>query len=1026
MAGNHLPSDMVLAYKRYKRDTEAVAGWLAEKATQLGYVAATSTSLPKQPKLKGRARKLARDAAKQAASPPIEPKYSYAVKTTEFVGMASKIVNARPKIILSRPLRAIWERAIRVRRDFSAWFKSRDSIDPLADEKHSHFTTVLEAALEILKPCYEQLKTPQPESKVKQESEETNLEQLNNMFQHLDVEDTTSDEEPDQAESTVPKPVPSVAPRAQIDFDDEEAEAEFLFAIWSFLQDVTAVRVYVACNWQLYSAGTVELMQAASVTNLAVDLVRRAEADFEATLQRPPKYPASKFPTGSLPFLIFKLHLPAANGGRALDFDPDQASTIIICGCEICDMLMYMPWVMAKNYIEVLQEIPPTFPTSNNDFRVETPGFYPASVPRSEYYHAKNPSQKAETQLHEIFPTCCMLSLMLRRGFVEDEILHAARHILENHNVPLWVSFAFQVQLDIQRLDSLKSIPAFKDLKEAYAETKSRHKEHRKWSQPLGLEIWDQSSEDHVHSIVKEFGAWIEGTRCGLADQREINSRLAQGDDIAAALNNSGRVPLLELFPLTCGTMKTEMTLEWHVLGLRLVNNAGHVIMLCHLYNALRSINDEAPTWPDMELLIRNQDPARIFVGTRPNNLEDAYKRIFLAMGMSAGSLARDSSGMTFKKKNAKRHEYQKAPIAGNLFDRWMGKESRKVDEAAYHLQQMLSDGKYKHDLLHKLFVLGRSESDDGKALSKLVLLNTKMVRTLVSLSHGFTAEMPAFMFDYFSMQRQCFSIFQQLREAYRTRLEKHDGPFSKQADKTNNPVSLTLSVIGSARDVEQMTRNMRSNKAENKARGPALAKHIKSQLVGFTDENSQDLVDEVLQLTKQGRAAEVLQKYMDISEHAMARNTFQPMLATLQKFLNAGDGDREIRKLRRRVRDTSYGIFLFRNASLQALYGSQPSDAWKDIAISEDHTKSVLSCGADEPALVVLTILCLRQKKVMCGEGEDSHEASLLRDFSASELEKYAASRRRKPKPAEAPEVKEDWEKIADIYGKEGRDAKH
>ncbi|KAK5196431.1 hypothetical protein LTR92_003976 [Exophiala xenobiotica] len=418
--------------------------------------------------------------------------------------------------------------------------------------------------------------------------------------------------------------------------------------------------------------------------------------------------------------------------------------------------------------------------------------------------------------------------------------------------------------------------------------------------------------------------------------------------------------------------------------------------MLCHLYNALRSVHDEAPKWPDMELLIRNQDPARIFVGTRPNNLEDAYKRIFLAMGMSAGSLARDSSGMTFKRQNAKRHEYQKAPIAGNLFDRWMGKESRKVDEAAYHLQEMLSDGKYKHDLLHKLFVLPRSESDNGKALSKLVLLNTKMVRTL------------------------------QPREAYRTRLEKHDGPFSKQADKTNNPVSLTLSVIGSARDVEQMTRNMRSNKAENKARGPALAKHIKSQLVGFTDEDSQDVVDEVIQLTKQGRAAEVLQKYMDISELAMARNTFQPMLATLQKFLNAGDGDREIRKLRRRVRDTSYGIFLFRNASLQALYGSQPSDAWKDIAISEDHTKSVLSCGADEPALVVLTILSLRQKKVMCGEGEDSHEASLLRDFSASELGKYAASRRRKPKTAEATEVKEDWEKIADIYGKEGRDAKY
>ena len=67
----------------------------------------------------------------------------------------------------------------------------------------------------------------------------------------------------------------------------------------------------------------------ASVTNLAVDLVRRAEADFETILRRPRKYPVAKYPTGSLPFLIFKLHLPYQNGGT-LDFNPDEPHAIII------------------------------------------------------------------------------------------------------------------------------------------------------------------------------------------------------------------------------------------------------------------------------------------------------------------------------------------------------------------------------------------------------------------------------------------------------------------------------------------------------------------------------------------------------------------------------------------------------------------------------------------------------------------------------------------------------------------------
>lgn len=377
---------MVLAYKQYKQDTETVAGWLAEKAAGCGY----KPSMPStsEPKLKGRARKLARDAAKQTGtSQPAKRKY--AVKTTEFLEMAQQIVKARPKVVLNRSIHVIWQRTIRTRRQFGAWFRAKDATSTLSDEKHSHFATILETALNVLKPCFQPVTKPASAAVPKQESNVTTpLQQVNNMFQHLELEDTSLEEEvmTDKTNSNGHNNGSASAPfRAQIDFDDQETEDEFLFAIWSFLHDVQAVRIYIASTWQLYSTGNLELMQAASVTNLAIDLIRRAEADFESTLQRPSKYPAAEYPTGSLPFIIFKLHLPQANGGMPLDIDPDIPRSIIICGCGICDFVLYVPWAMAKCYVGVLKSSPPTFPTVQNDFAVQVPPF-----PRCQTYRVSH------------------------------------------------------------------------------------------------------------------------------------------------------------------------------------------------------------------------------------------------------------------------------------------------------------------------------------------------------------------------------------------------------------------------------------------------------------------------------------------------------------------------------------------------------------------------------------------------------------------------------------------------------------
>jgi hypothetical protein len=46
--------------------------------------------------------------------------------------------------------------------------------------------------------------------------------------------------------------------------------------------------------WQLYRVGKMDLIVASLATNIAIDFVRQAEAEFEDTVVRPKKYPASK------------------------------------------------------------------------------------------------------------------------------------------------------------------------------------------------------------------------------------------------------------------------------------------------------------------------------------------------------------------------------------------------------------------------------------------------------------------------------------------------------------------------------------------------------------------------------------------------------------------------------------------------------------------------------------------------------------------------------------------------------------
>ena len=161
-----LPPILHSSYKTYKEDTKAIATWLAVNAKRCGYSddlldclgaanSAKATQAP--PRLKGKARKKAQNAIKEASSTSSAPiavsskseTPTYIIKVKEFVSLAEYIVACtKPLIQVPTSLVKALDRAILLRKNFG----SETGASNISDEGHAYFRGILEKTREVLKP----------------------------------------------------------------------------------------------------------------------------------------------------------------------------------------------------------------------------------------------------------------------------------------------------------------------------------------------------------------------------------------------------------------------------------------------------------------------------------------------------------------------------------------------------------------------------------------------------------------------------------------------------------------------------------------------------------------------------------------------------------------------------------------------------------------------------------------------------------------------------------------------------------
>ena len=620
------PTEILTTYRQYKRDTESIAGWLADNALKCGFKLAGAATAS-GPRLKGKARKQAQASRSQQ---------SHTVKVSELIGMADTIIKHKPTPHVPKVLGSLFQRAIDARRDCSHWYQHHGNGDKYSNRRHQHFTNVLQDVWEALRPFQgSQTKwtgAAEPNKKERKNNNDTASDYVNR-FAGLQVQNILSPDL-DGAEKSIPKvslELPNIAP-AVIEKEEDDIEADFFFAIYSFLCDVKKLRRTVQHYWSDYASGKMELTVASMLTNIVIILVRRAEQALELCIQRPNAYPASQFPVWTFPILFMcRQHQPSSET-RAIGIQ-DFVRPPRWPADDLNENASLSMWPVYNSVKSVLSDFD----------EKDDPG------PRCKAISAGNTwllapcefkdSEKAVLlRLRELLPSFRLTAVVkISSSLGKDEISLGISKIFQSRTLPIWAIFGIQVLIDTQDIlkDATSSLKPLEELQSHTFGMLGSKKLFERENNPFG-----KAAKDHPCSKL-----WVND---GLEDLRYIalddglrsyvRTMLVTAEEPKHIITSLDCMQedyyYLRNHPLHCGLLKYCSIVSSHCAGICFEKQWQGLASLVHVYAACRRVHPNDPVWPDMELFLQNQNVNHLFIGGIPKSSSEAFRKLNLAFGM--------------------------------------------------------------------------------------------------------------------------------------------------------------------------------------------------------------------------------------------------------------------------------------------------------------------------------------------------------------------------------------------------------
>ncbi|RAK78531.1 uncharacterized protein BO72DRAFT_467795 [Aspergillus fijiensis CBS 313.89] len=688
-----LPDFLQSSYARYKTDTNTFATWLLETASKKG----------------------------DSDAEPVQ----YSATTKDLQKFAEVVAGSAlpvPKSVL-----ALAKRAVKLRKAATSWFLGQG--DSANNKRHAHFITALEQICETLEWKTNQSST-KPDANKQPQADDVDADQFLNRFAVLTVE------EPKDTASS--QPTPAVSKKlVKVTVDEEEDEDEdaadsylsqLFFKTLCLLQDLDNMRKFISITWAEYHEKKINLMNAAVVTDSALqltqDLVKEVEADWRTSLSgRKGNVQTVVYTLAALSRGIFAP--PSMEVG--LPYNENLADTAEWC---------YLPTkILLESFANVLQ--------ANHQpvFRKGHFGIYDPKADRGRMSLGQKFNED-KIILLSILPEFCMFDTFGIHLPAEDSITRGLVEFAKTKKVGLWLCFAAQVFLDVHHAMRHSTLGAFGDLRMSGLRIQKTIDEYLQLSkthpQP---KFWPKEGDEEIRSISSTVDAWIKGDV--FFDVRALSK-----------LDRVGTPPekhaLLSQHALLCGLVLFHLNIRMQRVGQELVTRCHDVQQLAFLHNlVINGAMHKDLRWPDIDAFVKIHGESHIFVGARPKNASESLNRLELATGISSAThFARDSRGSgPFHKPDGKNARMLKptTTVANFILDELAQKSKLESSSSKKELQQ-----RAKPELM---LTRQWSNSHIIDTLQPLAFLKTKLFE-----------EEPMILYNYFGMHKRSLELLRLIR----------------------------------------------------------------------------------------------------------------------------------------------------------------------------------------------------------------------------------------------------------------------
>ncbi|KAL4744107.1 hypothetical protein BDV11DRAFT_201525 [Aspergillus similis] len=624
-----LPEFLQGSYARYKADTNTFATWLLETANRCGYQ--PSSLLASVPTTK-------------TDTDPLH----YSVTTKDLQKLAEVIASSAltvPKSVLT-----IAKRAIKLRKVVTSWFLGQG--DPTNNKRHAHFITALEQICETLE--WKTNRAPRPDAKQppptpEAPSDDADANRFLNKFAVLTVEEP---QDTAQTEST-PAESKKIVKVTVVEEDDNETADSYLgllfFKTLCLLQDLKNMRRFISITWSEYRDQKIDLMNAAIVTDsalqLARELVEEVEADWRTSLT------GEKDNVQNIVY-NYAVLTRGISATPSTEIGLPYSKNMV----DIADWCYVPTKVLLESFADVLQV---------NHQPVFKKGFFGTYDPKMDREQMSLGQKFNEDQIifFSILPEFCMVERFKIQMPAQDAITRGLVEFVKTKRVTLWLCFASQIFLDIHHIMRHSTLGAFGDLRMSGLRIQKTNDDYpqlsKTHSQPR---FWPKEGDEEIRNIHSTVQSWI------IQDQF-LDIR------VQTKLDRVGSPPekheLFSQHPILCGLILFNLNTRMQFIGQQLVAQWYDVQQLAFLHNlVINSPTHKDLRWPDMDAFIKTHGESHIFIGSRPKNANESLKRLELATGISsAANFARDSRSRRFHNPDGKHSRSLKpTTTVANLF----------------------------------------------------------------------------------------------------------------------------------------------------------------------------------------------------------------------------------------------------------------------------------------------------------------------------------------------------------------------